>query len=332
MFAHGWYWLIIWILDNNSLASQKNDMQTAYITHPICLKHDMGAHHPECPARLHAIEDQLIASGLLGYLKHYEAPEVTREQLARVHDSDYIDAIFAAAPTQGFAELDGDTYMNPYSLEAALRAAGAAVLGVDKVMAGEVENAFCNIRPPGHHAERARAMGFCIFNNVAVAASHALEHHRLQRVAIADFDVHHGNGTENIFRDESRVMLCSTFQHPFYPYCGADSGNEHIINVPLAAGAGSEEFREAVTTKWIPALEAFQPQMLLISAGFDAHRDDDMSLLRFLDADYGWITEILKLLAEKHSRGRIVSVLEGGYELHALGRSTMNHLKVLSGL
>jgi len=249
-----------------------------------------------------------------------------------VHDADYIDSIFAASPGQGLIELDGDTLMNPYTLQAALRAAGAAVMAVDKVMAGEVENAFCNIRPPGHHAERARAMGFCIFNNVAVAAAHALAHHGLRRVAIADFDVHHGNGTEDIFHEEPRVLMCSIFQHPFYPYSGADSGNEHMINVPLAAGSGSDEFRAAVTNHWVPALEAFQPEMLLISAGFDAHRDDDMSMLRFLDADYKWVTEILKSIAKKHGSGRIVSVLEGGYELHALGRSAMSHIKVLSGL
>ncbi len=307
-------------------------MQTAYITHPLCLKHDMGAHHPECPARIHAVEDQLIASGLLGYLQHHDAPEVTREQLLRVHDADYLDSIAAAAPKHGTVELDGDTTMNPFTYPAALRAAGAVVMAVDLVMAQQVENAFCNIRPPGHHAERARAMGFCIFNNVAVGAAHALAAHGLHRVAIADFDVHHGNGTEEIFKDEPRVMLCSTFQHPFYPYSGADSGNEHIINVPLAAGAGSAEFREAVTQRWLPALEEFKPELLLISAGFDAHREDDMSMLRLLDSDYKWVTEQLKHVAERHSQKRIVSVLEGGYELHALGRSAMAHIKVLSGL
>jgi acetoin utilization deacetylase AcuC-like enzyme len=307
-------------------------MQTAYITHPLCLKHDMGAHHPECAARIHAIEDQLIASRLMGYLQHFEAPEATREQLERVHDAEYIDSIYAASPTNGLVALDGDTLMNPYTLPAALRAAGSGIMAVDKVMAGESENAFCNIRPPGHHAERARAMGFCIFNNIAVAAAHALAQHGLRRVAIADFDVHHGNGTEEIFHDDPRVLMCSIFQHPFYPYCGADSGNEHMINVPLAAGSGSEEFRTAVTSHWVPALEAFQPELLLISAGFDAHRDDDMSMLQFTDADYGWVTEILKSVAEKYSRKRIVSLLEGGYELHALGRSAASHIKVLSGL
>jgi acetoin utilization deacetylase AcuC-like enzyme len=292
----------------------------------------MGAHHPECPARIHAIEDQLIASGLFGYLQHCEAPEVTREQLLRVHDAAYIESIKSAAPHQGSVDLDGDTTMNPFTYPAALRAAGAAVMAVDLVMGGKVENAFCNIRPPGHHAEKARAMGFCIFNNIAIGAAHALAAHGLSRVAIADFDVHHGNGTEHIFQDDPRVMLCSTFQHPFYPYAGADSGNDHIINVPLAAGAGSLEFREAVTNRWLPALEKFRPELLLISAGFDAHREDDMSMLRFVDADYGWVTQQLKHIAEKHCHKRIVSVLEGGYELHALGRSAMAHVKELSGL
>ena len=307
-------------------------MQTAYISHPLCLKHDMGTYHPESPARIHAIEDQLIASGLLNYLQHHVAPAATREQLMRVHDPAYIDSIESSVPPQGIVHLDADTALNPFSYQAALRAAGAVVLGVDLVMSAQAENVFCNIRPPGHHAQRARAMGFCIFNNVAVGAAHALAQHGLQRVAIADFDVHHGNGTEEIFHDEPRVMLCSTFQHPFYPHCGAGSGNDHIINVPLAAGTGGEGFRAAVTQHWLPALEAFQPELLLISAGFDAHRDDDMAGLRLTESDYVWVTQELKLVAEKHSRGRIVSALEGGYELHALGRSAHAHIKVLSSL
>ena len=307
-------------------------MQTAYISHPLCLKHDMGAHHPECPARIHAIEDQLIASGLMNYLQLHEADEATREQLLRVHDAGYVDSIAASVPSQGIAQLDGDTAMNPYSYLAALRAAGAVVMAVELVMAGKAENAFCNIRPPGHHAERAQAMGFCIFNNIAVGAAHALAQHGLQRVAILDFDVHHGNGTENIFHDDPRVMLCSTFQHPFYPYCGADSGNGHIINVPLAAGSGGMEFREAVTRYWLPALENFQPEMLFISAGFDAHRDDDMAMLKLSEPDYAWVTTELKHVAERYAQRRIVSALEGGYELHALGRSVAAHIKILSGL
>ncbi len=310
----------------------ESPLQTAYISHPLCLKHDMGAHHPECPARIHAVEDQLIASGLFGYLQHHDAPEVTREQLLRVHDAAYVDDIAAKAPQAGMLNLDGDTTMNPFTYPAALRAAGAAVMAVDSVMAQQVENAFCNIRPPGHHAEHAQAMGFCIFNNVAVGAAHALAAHGLSRVAIADFDVHHGNGTENIFRNDPRVMLCSTFQHPFYPYCGADSSNEHIINVPLKAGTGGAEFRTAVTEHWLPALEKFQPEFIFISAGFDAHREDDMGSMRLVEADYAWVTEELKRIAGKYAKSRIVSVLEGGYELHALGRSAMSHVKVLSGL
>jgi len=307
-------------------------MQTAYLTHPVCLKHEMGEDHPECPARIHAIEDQLIASGLLPGLAHYDAPEVTPEQLLRVHSLAYVESVFAQSPETGLVYLDGDTAMNPYTLSAALHAAGAAVKAVDLVMAGQVENAFCNIRPPGHHAGRASAAGFCLFNNVAVAAAHAIERHGLQRVAIADFDVHHGNGTENIFHDDPRVMLCSTFRHPYYPYCGAGSGNEHIINVPLAAGAAGADFREAVSQFWLPALERYRPQMLLISAGFDAHREDDMGGLALRDADYVWVTEQLKELAARHSERRIVSVLEGGYALNALGRCATAHIKVLSGL
>ena len=307
-------------------------MLTAYLTHPLCLKHEMGADHPECPARIHAIEDQLIATGLLPFLGQREAPKVTMEQLLRVHSKEYIDSIFARSPQTGLVRLDDDTAMNAFSLDAALYAAGAAVDAVDMLMTGQAENAFCNIRPPGHHAGRANAAGFCIFNNVAIAAAHALEQYGLQRVAIADFDVHHGDGTENIFHDDQRVMLCSTFRHPFYPYCGVDSGNEHIINVSLNAGASGEDFRAAVTQQWLPALERFQPQLVFVSAGFDAHREDDMGGLALREADYAWVSEELKALAARTAERRIVSVLEGGYALHALGRSAAAHIKVLSGL
>ena len=307
-------------------------MLTGYITHPDCLKHDMGADHPESPARLRAIEDQLIASGLLPFLQHHDAPLVTFEQLTRVHAPRYVETVQATAPTEGLAYLDPDTAMNPFTLNAALRAAGAVVLATELVLERKVENAFCAIRPPGHHAESARAMGFCLFNNVAVGVAHAIEKYGLNRVAIADFDVHHGNGTEEIFRDDPRVMLCSTFQHPFYPHCGADSGSDHIINVPLPAGTDGEAFRKAVTERWLPALERFQPEMLFISAGFDAHREDDMAMFKLSEPDYAWVTRQLKDVAEKYGQGRIVSVLEGGYELHALGRSVAAHIKVLSGL
>lgn len=307
-------------------------MQTAFITHPDCLRHDMGAGHPECPARLGAISDQLIASGLMSYLQLHDAPLVTTEQLARVHDPRYMEAIHNASPKQGLIYLDPDTAMNPYSWQAALRAAGAAVLATDLVMERKAANAFCAVRPPGHHAESARAMGFCIFNNVAVGVAHAMEKYGLSRIAIADFDVHHGNGTEQIFRDDPRVMLCSTFQHPYYPYSGSDSGNDHIINVPLPAGTSGAEFRAAVEAQWLPALERFQPEMMFVSAGFDGHRADDMAQFNLLESDYTWVTQQIKTVADRFGHGRIVSMLEGGYELHALGRSVLAHLQVLSGL
>ena len=307
-------------------------MSTAFITHADCLKHEMGAWHPECPERLAAIEDQLIASGVGQYLARYDAPLATDEELARVHSIDYVRAIRDAAPQEGTVHLDPDTAMNPHSLRAALRAAGAAVLATDLVMRGEAESAFCSVRPPGHHACRARPMGFCIFNNVAVAARHARFAHGVERVAIIDFDVHHGNGTEDIFQNDAHVLMASTFQHPFYPYSGTDDPAPNMVNVPLAAGTGSREFREAVLESWIPALDGFKPQLVLFSAGFDAHAEDDMAMLRFVDADYAWVTAQVKQATERHTGGRIVSMLEGGYSLPALGRSAAQHLRVLAGV
>jgi acetoin utilization deacetylase AcuC-like enzyme len=291
--------------------------------------HDMGSHHPECPARVAAIEDYLLATGLLLHLVDVEAPPATREQLLRVHDPDYVDTIEASIPEHGLIHLDPDTAMNPHSYHAALRAAGAVIKATDMVMGGEVENAFCNVRPPGHHAGRARAMGFCFFNNIAVGAAHALEKHGLERVAIVDFDVHHGNGTEDIFRDDPRVMMVSTFQHPFYPYSGVEGRSERMVNVPLAAYSSGVQFREAVENFWVPALDRFQPQMVFVSAGFDAHRDDDMASLSLVEADYAWITERLVVYADKYCRGRVVSTLEGGYALDALARSVAVHIRAL---
>jgi acetoin utilization deacetylase AcuC-like enzyme len=307
-------------------------MATAFITHADCARHDMGEYHPESPARLAAIEDQLIASGLAQVLERHEAPLATLEQLERVHPAEYVAAIRQAAPKRGMVHLDPDTAMNAHTLDAAMRAAGAAVLATDLVATGRAETAFCSVRPPGHHACRARSMGFCIFNNVAVGAMHALEAHDLERVAIIDFDVHHGNGTEDIFTDDRRVLMVSTFQHPFYPYSGTDNASPNMINVPLPAGTRSDGFRQVVEEVWLPALDDFGPEMIFFSAGFDAHADDDMAMLGLVDRDYAWVTQKVRTIAERHARGRIVSVLEGGYNLPALGRSVAHHVRVLAAL
>ena len=307
-------------------------MTTAFITHRDCWLHDMGAHHPECPERLSAINDRLIAAGLDMYLSFYDAPLATLEQIERVHPPEYVRGIAESAPQSGIVHLDPDTAMSAGTLQAALRSAGAGVLATDLVMSGEVENAFCCVRPPGHHAERAKAMGFCFFNNVAIAATHALEVHGLERVAVVDFDVHHGNGTEDIFSNDSRVLMVSTFQHPFYPYTGTDAPAANMINVPVPAGTRGEGFREAVTQAWLPALRHFAPEAIFISAGFDAHYEDDMASLGLVEADYAWVTQQIKAVAAESAQNRIVSMLEGGYDLSALGRSVTTHVKVLADL
>ena len=304
-------------------------MATAFIHHPDCVLHDMGAHHPESPDRLAAIEDYLLAAGLIQHLVSEAAPKASREQLLRVHDRSFIDSIESASPQSGMVHLDPDTAMNPHTLSAALHAAGAVVRAADMVIRGEAENAFCNVRPPGHHACRGRAMGFCFFNNVAVGAAHALEAHGLQRVAIVDFDVHHGNGTEDIFCDDERVLMVSTFQHPFYPYSGTEGRSEQMVNIPLAAYSGSAAFRQAVENAWLPALHGFAPQMVFVSAGFDAHRDDDMASLGLVEGDYAWVTRQIVDVADRYADGRIVSTLEGGYNLPALARSVSAHVREL---
>ena len=307
-------------------------MKTAYISHRDCLDHDPGEAHPETARRVTAIEDRLIASGLFDLLRHFEAPAITRDQLLRIHSPGYLEMLQTIAPRQGFVRLDPDTVMGPATLGAAHRAAGAAILAVDLVMSGRADNAFCCVRPPGHHAERSQAMGFCLFNNVAAGVAHALDAHGVGKVAVLDFDVHHGNGTEDIFLDDERVLFCSTFQHPFFPFTPLLENNEHRISVPLDATAKSQEFRTAVTDLWLPALERFRPEVIFVSAGFDAHRDDDMSHVSLEDADFRWVTGQIVEVADRSASGRIVSVLEGGYDYQSLARCVELHLRVLMGL
>ena len=310
-------------------------MTTAYITHADCLRHEMGVGHPESPDRLRAVNESVAKSGLLEVLRSLEAPLADARDIKRVHDASYVDLIYENAPSQGYLQLDPDTAMNPSSLAAARRAAGAGVLAVDELVAGRVQNAFCAVRPCGHHATPRRSMGFCIFNNVAVAAAYALEAKGLERVAIVDFDVHHGNGTEDVFsanRWHEHVLMTSFFQHPFYPNSGTINPAPNMINVPLAAGSGGAEVRAVVEQYWLPALEEFKPQLIVISAGFDAHREDLLGGMALVEADYAWLTRELVQLAARHSQGRIVSMLEGGYNLSALGRSAVAHVQALADL
>jgi acetoin utilization deacetylase AcuC-like enzyme len=304
-------------------------MTIAYITHPSCARHDMGEGHPETPARLSVIEDQLLASGLEFAIRRYDAHPATPEQLERVHHPQFVERIQALSPTEGLHWLDRDTAMNPHTLEAAFCAAGAPVMAVDLVMQQKAISAFCAVRPPGHHAERGKAMGFCFFNNVAVGAAHALARYGVQRIAIIDFDVHHGNGTEDIFRDDPRVLFCSSFQHPYYPYTDPATAGANMLFMPLAAGAGSHTFRNRIAAEWLEPLDAFRPELIMISAGFDAHWQDEVADLNLNERDYGWVTRELRKLAERHAGGRIISVLEGGYALPALAHSVAEHLRAL---
>lgn len=306
-------------------------MLSAYITHPDCARHEMGPHHPECPERLAAINDMLLTKGLLDYMAPYDAEPATIDQLERAHSALYVQELFAASPTEGYHHVDPDTSMNPHTLEAALRAAGAVVQATDLVLGGKAPSAFCNIRPPGHHAERDSAQGFCFFNNVTVGIRHALDVHGLERVALIDFDVHHANGSEDILRGDERVLMCSIYEKGLFPDSGDAHDGPNMVNVGLPARVGSDAFREAVVEQWLPALDAFAPQLIYISAGFDAHREDDMGNLALVEADYAWVTQQIMRLADRHCRGRVISCLEGGYALSALARSTAAHVRSLIG-
>ena len=306
-------------------------MLPAYISHDECARHEMGDQHPECPERIGAIRDQLLVTGLLNFMETHEAPLATEEQLGRAHSLSYIRQLAAQVPAQGYVHVDPDTQMNPHTYQAALRAAGAAVLATDLVVTRKAAVAFCNVRPPGHHAERVAAGGFCFFNNVAVGIRHALEVHGLQRVALIDFDVHHGNGSEDILHDDPRVLMCSIFENGIYPFCGSVPKGPNMINIGLPARVGGKEFRTAVEQHWLPALDRFKPEMLFISAGFDGHREDDMGNLGLLEADFGWVTQQIVQIAQRHTQGRIVSCLEGGYVMSPLARSAAAHVRALIG-
>jgi acetoin utilization deacetylase AcuC-like enzyme len=315
--------------------------KTGYFTHADCRRHEMGAGHPECPERLDAIEDRLLISGLGDALDRREAPLASVREIELAHDKMHVAAVRGLADelaedTQagggGYAHIDPDTAMNIHSWNAVLRASGAVIAATDAVLTGELANAFCAVRPPGHHACHNRAMGFCIFNQVAVAARYALDRRGLQRVAIVDFDVHHGNGTEDIFTGDERVLMVSFFQHPFYPYSGTQSHAANMVNLPVPAYTRGPVVRELIEQHWIPRLEEFKPEMIFISAGFDAHREDDLGQMGLVEADYAWITARIKEIANKYSKGRIVSSLEGGYNLSALARSVEAHVRVLADL
>ncbi len=315
--------------------------KTGYFTHRDCWLHEMGPGHPECPARLDAIEDRLLVSGVGDALERCNVPLASLAEIELAHDPMHIAALQGltdrleqelAAGGPEYKQLDTDTSINRHTFKAALRAAGATLAATDAVLAGELENAFCNVRPPGHHATRNQAMGFCFFNNVAVGVKYALERHHLKRVAVIDFDVHHGNGTEDILAGDPRVLMCGIFQHPFYPFSGDKDPASNMLNVPVAAYTKGMDIREIIEMMWIPRLEAFKPEMIFISAGFDAHREDDMGQLGMTENDFAWITARIKDIARRFSKSRIVSCLEGGYVMDPLARSVEAHLRVLADI
>jgi acetoin utilization deacetylase AcuC-like enzyme len=306
-------------------------MTTALITHPACLLHEPPPGHPERPARLAEVLKALDRDEFRPLLR-MPAPKASEEALRRVHDSDFVTEVLEAIPQSGYAQMDSDTIASPGTGEAILRAAGAVVLGVDMVMTGEAKNVFCAVRPPGHHATQVRAMGFCFFNSVAVGALHARAVHGLTRIAVVDFDVHHGNGTQAMFTADPALLYASTHQSPLYPGTGRpdETGIAHnIINAPLAPGAGGPEFRRAFEREILPALTNFAPELVIISAGFDAHRDDPLAQLRLDESDFAWATEAICRIAKQSCQGRVVSALEGGYDLDATARSAGAHVRAL---
>lgn len=306
-------------------------MLCSYITHRSSHLHEMGSDHPESPARVDAVHDYLLGHGMLDFMLGFTAPAATRAQVERAHSSRYVAELVACAPTSGYLRIDPDTLLNPYTLEAAWHAAGAAVLAAELVASGEAPCAFCNVRPPGHHATRDTAMGFCFFNNVAIGIRHVLAKFGLKRIALVDFDAHHGNGSEDIFAGDERVLMVSIFENGLYPYNSDVTSADNMCNVPLERYTRGDALRDAVSSRWLPALDAFRPEMMFISAGFDGHREDDMTHLLWIESDYTWLTRQLVAVAKRHAHGRIVSVLEGGYALSPLARSAGAHVRSLIG-
>lgn len=304
-------------------------MTLAIISHPDCLLHQMGEGHPEQPRRVEVIQNALKQYSFDAPVQFYEAPLATRDQLIKTHDEEYVDWIFSIAPKEGLIAIDADTLMNPHTLQAALRAAGSVPFAIDLVMKGDAQAAFCNVRPPGHHAEYHRAMGFCFFNNVAIGVKHALEKYGMERIAIVDFDVHHGNGTQDIFQNDTRVLYCSSFEHPFYPGYQPAKDNEHILSVPLQAGTDGKLFRKKVEQAWFDHLNAFKPQLIFFSAGFDAHASDPLADLNLTESDYVWLTKQVADIAKKHCEGKLISALEGGYNLEALAQCAPAHVNAM---
>ncbi|WBF65255.1 MAG: histone deacetylase family protein [Candidatus Kinetoplastibacterium crithidii] len=309
-------------------------MKTMYVTHPSSLKHEMGYFHPDSPERIHSISDQMLASGLMSVVKHGYSFKALKKDILRVHSSTYWDYLYNNIPANGeYYYIDNDTIMNSYTFKSALYAAGSGLFAIDTIFSDNIKNAFCAIRPPGHHASRNNAMGSCFFNNVAIAAKYAFDKYNIRRLAIIDFDAHHGNGTEEIFYDDDRVLMCSFFQHPFYPYLGKDSlKKNNMCNIPINAYTRINRIKDLVNNHWVPAIHKHKPEIILISAGFDAHKEDDMSQICLTEYDYAWITNVIVDLSEQYSNGRIVSILEGGYNLSSLSRSVVLHIRALANI
>jgi len=305
-------------------------MSTLYLTHDVCIEHDTGPGHPERPDRLRAIK-KVVSHELFNDLIRLDAPMAEVTEIERAHPGEYIEAIHKAVPSEGLVRVDGDTVLSPKSWEAALRAVGSGIEAVDQVMTGKVKNAFCAIRPCGHHAEQQVAMGFCVFNNIAIAGLHARAKHGAERIAVVDFDVHHGNGTQAMFWSDKDLYFGSTHQMPLFPGTGAvsEAGVGNICNAPMRAGDGGEVFKEAFNTRILPALDKHRPDLILVSAGFDAHERDPLGSLRLTEEDFAWATSKLCDLADKHCQGRVVSMLEGGYDLDGLAKSVAVHVKRL---